>query len=288
MNKIAFVTDSGTGLSAQEWLKEGIYSVPLQIAFDNSNFKEFEDFGFEEIIDVLKTGKAPATSLPAMADIERLFRKLKDNGVTEVFAIPICSGLSSTISAMYAAATSLDLEFNAFDCGTTARIQAELIRYAKRLYEQGFYWNEIIKKLNLLVQSANTILIPDDLRHLSKGGRLSITSAILGSMIKIKPILEVNLNSKGKIEAVHKVRTFKRAIRYVIDEMMTSLKDSSESYKIVIAHVDAHETAENVKTMMQTHFPLAAIELIPLVPSVSAHTGLGCIAIQYFKNTDLL
>lgn len=283
MKKMAFVTDSGTGKSVEEVEALGCYSVPLQLITDQASFKEFEDIAYEEVYKLLQKNQTITTSLPVMADIEALFLSLKEKGYTDIFAIPICTGLSGTTNAMYTAATSLGLTFHHFDSGTTAVIQFYLLKLAKSLHDEGIEVEKIKETLAEVVAHANTILIPDDLMHLARGGRLSSTSAIIGNLIKIKPVLEVNLKTKGRIEVVQKLRTFKRAIQFVLDEMMKEIKEKPEQYHIVVAHVDDLKKGKDVVEMLRNLFPKSTIELIDLVPTVSSHTGLGCIALQYFK-----
>ncbi len=286
LKKVAFITDSGSGKSIAEIEALGCYSVPLQLMADKDSYKEFETISYDKVYEILGENKVMTTSLPAIADIEQLFSQLKEKGYTDIFAVPICSGLSGTINAMYTAANSLELGFDYFDSGTTAVIQLYLLKLAKSLHEKGIDFPQIKEKLMEVVDHANTVLIPDDLMHLARGGRLSSTSAVIGNLIKIKPVLEVNLKTKGRIEVLQKLRTFKRAFQYVIDEMAEEIKDASDHYHIVVAHVDAVEKGQDVLATLKAKFPQATTEFIDLVPTVSCHTGLGCIALQYFKKVD--
>lgn len=283
MSKIAFVTDSGTGLSVKENAADGIFSVPLQLTLGDKSYREFEEAGYEQVYQQLHANKIVKTSLPLLSDIEELFASLKADGYTEIFAVPICPGLSGTANAMNVAAQSLDMKFTFFDSGTTALIQRYLIRLAKRLSDEGVSTDEIIAKLEEITEDTNTILIPNDLMHMARGGRLSTTSAVVGNLIKIKPILEVNKKTSGKVDVVKKLRTFKRSLAYVFDEMLTTLKTNQSDYHVVIAHVDVYELGQDVMNQIKEVFPQVSTELIDLIPTVSAHTGLGCIGLQYFR-----
>ena len=249
LKKVAFITDSGSGKSIAEIEALGCYSVPLQLMADKDSYKEFETISYDKVYEILGENKVMTTSLPAIADIEQLFNQLKEKGYS----------------------------------GTTAVIQLYLLKLAKSLHEKGLDFPQIKEKLMEVVDHANTVLIPDDLMHLARGGRLSSTSAVIGNLIKIKPVLEVNLKTKGRIEVLQKLRTFKRAFQYVIDEMAEEIKDASDHYHIVVAHVDAVEKGQDVLATLKAKFPQATTEFIDLVPTVSCHTGLGCIALQYFK-----
>lgn len=283
MNKIAFVTDSSCGQTNETLQQFDLFSVPLQISVDGKTYKENQDFSADDLIHALRMNRTITTSLPALSDIEALFSHLKEQGYTEIFAIPICTGLSGTISAMYSMAAALDLEFNYFDSGSTAAIQFYLCQVATTLYHQGHRIPEIQLVLQEIAQHSNTILIPDNLFHLAKSGRLSAASAMIGNFIKIKPILAVNLATSGRIEVVQKIRTFKRALRYVLDDMLSSLGHEANQYCIYVGHAGAQGLGESVVTLIQEKYPQFKTSLINLVPTVSAHTGLGCIGIQYYR-----
>ena len=106
--KIAFVTDSGIGKTAAEMAADGIISLPLQISVDGRSLQDMEDIDKDQLIALLQEQKVMATSLPALGRIQECFEQLKAEGVELIFAVPICSGLSGTISAMQATATTSD------------------------------------------------------------------------------------------------------------------------------------------------------------------------------------
>lgn len=279
--KIAFVTDSGTGKSVSELNKDGIYSVPLQISFDNKNYMDLEDISLDELYETMKDGKVISTSLPTLGNIETLFSSLKEEGYEMIFAVPICSGLSGTINAMVLCAQQLDIPFDYFDCHVTAVVQEYLIKLAKTLYEKGMAIEDVKTKLQEVVENTNTVLLPDDLHHLKRGGRLTPLAATLGGLLKIKPILQINASTQGKIDVLDKVRTMHKAMDTVIANMKKEGVDSS--YSITIAHADSEEAAIVYQNKVKEAFPDAEHHMIKLVSVVGVHTGRGCQAIQYFK-----
>lgn len=279
--KIAFVTDSGTGKSVSELNKEGIYSVPLQISFDNKNYMDLEDISIDELYETMRDGKVISTSLPTLGNIETLFSSLKEEGYEMIFAVPICSGLSGTINAMVLCAQQLDIPFDYFDCHVTAVVQEYLVKLAKELYEKGMAIEDVKTKLQEVVENTNTVLLPDDLHHLKRGGRLTPLAATLGGLLKIKPILQINADTQGKIDVLDKVRTMHKAMDTVIANMKKEGVDSS--YSITIAHADSEEAAIVYQNKVKEAFPDAEHHMIKLVSVVGVHTGRGCQAIQYFK-----
>lgn len=282
--KIAFVTDSGTGKSVAELKHDGIYSVPLQVSYDNQNFMDLEDLSLERVYELMKEGKEIRTSLPSLGSIEDLFQSLKKEGYEMIFAVPICSGLSGTINAMVMCAEQVGIAFDYLDCHVTAVVQEYLIKEAKYLYEKGNSIEQIKEQLETVVDSTNTVLLPDDLQHLKRGGRLTPLAATLGGLLKIKPVLQINKKTKGKIDVLDKVRTMSKAMDTVISNMKKEGVDNS--YSITIAHADSLEGAIVYQNKVKEAFPDAEHHIIPLVSVVGVHTGRGCQAIQYYKKLN--
>lgn len=279
--KTAFVTDSGTGETIEQLSKDGVYSVPLQVSYDHLNFNDALDITIDEVYEKMREGKMLSTSLPSLGKIEELFSSLKNQGYERIFAVPICSGLSGTINAMEMTAKELGLMFEYVDCHVTAVVQGYLIRLAKRLYEEGKSMEMIKEACAKVIHTTDTLLLPDDLMHLKRGGRLTPLAATLGGLLKIKPVLAINEQTKGKIDVAGKVRTMTRAMDTVIERMKQSGVDAG--FSITVAHADAPEQAEVYKKKIEAAIQGAQVNVIKLVSVVGVHTGRGCQALQYFK-----
>ena len=222
-----------------------------------------------------------STSLPSLGRIEELFQQLKDDGYDMVFAVPICAGLSGTIQAMMTSANQIEIGFDYIDCCVTAVVQEYLVREAKNMSEAGKTIPEIKAVLQSVIDTTNTLLLPNDLQHLKRGGRLTPLAAALGGLLKIKPILKINKETLGKIDVVDKVRTMHRAMDVVIDIMKKEHVD--DSYMITVAHADDEEEALYYMAKLREAFPNAMHQIIKLVSVVGIHTGRGCQAVQYIK-----
>ena len=198
--KVAFVTDTGSGLSLEQWKKEGIYCVPLQIECDGISYDEMETISYAQFIENLHQKKVMRTSLPKLGHIEDCFQEIKDAGYDTVFCVPICKGLSGALDAMEMVANQLDLGFVGIDCYVTAVVEQTCIRLAKKMYEEGKTIEEIKAALNQIIESADTILIFEDLQHMRRGGRLTPAAALLGGLLRIKPVLHLDQSTQGRVE----------------------------------------------------------------------------------------
>lgn len=279
--KVAFVCDSGTGKNVSELESLGIYSCPLQISDDNQSYLELEEISIAEVYDQVDKGVMMKTSLPPLGYIQETFEMIQAKGYDTIFAVPICNGLSGTMNAMRLAAQNVGIQFESIDTYVTAEVEFYCITQAKMMYEQGMSLSEIKEKLQSVIDSASTLLIPVDLNHLKRGGRLTATAAMIAGLLKIKPILKVDKTTQGKIDMLDKVRTLPRAMDRVIDFMKEN--HVGEGYEIYVAYVKETKDCETMLQKMQETFPQANTHLIPLISTVGCHTGIGCIAIQYYK-----
>lgn len=279
--KVAFVTDSGTGYNKEYWKKRGIFSLPLQIEVNGKSYDEGEEIHIPDVLENLHKGIPMKTSLPKLGHIEDLFEQLKKEGYDTIFAVPICRGLSSTMNSMEMVAHMLELDFIGVDCYTTAVVQACMIEKAKKMWDEGNSIEKIVKELERIAASCDTILLVDDLNHLKRGGRMTPLAATLGGLLKIKPILHLDLETEGRIDVLGKVRTMSKAQDFVIERLKNI--GVNKDYTIILADVDAREASKKFGAKIEAAFEGIKIHYIDLVSAVSSHTGLGCLAVQVFN-----
>lgn len=279
--KIAVVTDSGSGLTKQEAVEQGIFYLPLQIIIKDNMFLDGENITVEEIFEYLRNGEMPTTSMPPMGIIEELFHQLKKDGYEEVIAVPLTSGLSSTSSIMQAVAKECGLNLHVVELYTTCNIQKYLAESAISLVKQGVSCEEVITRLTDSVADSSTLIIPDDLQHLKRGGRLTPLAAALGGLLKIKPILRLDVASSGKIDVYDKVRTMSKAQQKAVATFQEH--GLNEDYMLTVLHSGAPAEGEKLKAIMETTFPNLNLYYGLIGAVISAHTGLGCLGIQYIK-----
>ena len=282
--KIAFVTDSGTGKSIEELAREGIISVPLQISDENMTYQDMENLSKNDLIRLLNEGHVFTTSQPSVGVIEECFESLKEQGTDLIVAVPICNGLSGTISTMTAVANSLDMKIITVDTYVTAVVQEYILLRIKEEMEKGTPDLEISLLTDRIISSTNTLVIPKTLDQLIKGGRMTPLAAKLGKLLRISPVLQINKSTGGRIDTMDKVRTFRKALEKALDEMdHAGVNDGHDDWYVYIAHVNNITDSEALYHRMEERFPKAHIEIIQLCSPVACHTGLGSICIQWFR-----
>jgi len=279
--KTAVLLDSGSNYYNENINIPGIYAVPLQIIEGEKSYLESVEISIEEVNEKMKEGIRIQTSLPVLGQIEHLFQEIKKDGYESILAVPITSGLSGTIQAMQNAADIAEIEIDFIDCYTTMYIQLYCGLKARELLDEGKTIKEVKDTLEEVIVNSNTFIVPDDLKHLSAGGRLSPLAARLGGLLRIKPILHLDKTSKGVIDPFDKVRTMNRALKRVVEAFQEAGVD--ENYDIMLTDVNNTKDADLMEKKLREAFPNTNIIRRPLISTVSAHVGIGTIALQYIK-----
>jgi DegV family protein with EDD domain len=281
MKKIAIVTDS-TAVMGEEYIasQDNLYTVPLQILFG-------EDEVYNDGIDLTsgeffaKMGESdtiPTTSQPSVGAVLDLFEELK-NQYDEILYITISSNISGTFNTGLLAKNQMDgIKVEVFDSLHTSVIQKLYVKEALSLANKGTSIDSIIKKLTKMREKSAIYLVVDDLRHLGRTGRVNNMGAIVGSLLKIKPILTFE---NGYINLKKKVRTLKKAYLEVVTILNEAQLD--ENAKIMIAHANGFEGAKRLQEAIEIIHPDKEIEIGELSPVISVHTGPNTVGVAWVK-----
>lgn len=281
MEKTAVLTDSGTGLTQKEAQEAGLFFLPLQVLHEDRQYLDGVSIQLHEVYDLLKQQAKLTTSMPPIGLVEETLTKIKEAGYDSIICIPITSGLSSSMALIQATAEEIGIKVHLIDCYSTCYLQRYLAMCAKQLADQGIAAEEIVKRLNDSIASSNTLIIPDDLQHLKRGGRLTPVAAALGGLLKIKPLLQLNQACEGKIDVYDKVRTMSKAQEKAINTFVNEHVDGD--YICSCLHTDALEAGTALKDKLQAALPNTEIYFGYIGAVISVHTGIGCLGIQYMK-----
>ncbi len=283
MSKIAVLTDSGSGLSQEEAKDKGIYLIPLVVLIDGKSYNDGLDISTLDVYQALSDKKYPKTSTPLYMSIENLLRTIKQDGFESVIAIPLSAGLSSTYQSIRLAGDEVEIDVQFVDVYSTCMIQKHISLLAQSLIDQNEPKEAIIEILNKAIQSANTLILPNDLDHLRVGGRLTPLAASLAEMFKIRPILQLNKSTKGKIDVYSKVRTEKRALEEAIETLHATF--SGKSCTIYIIHSHAGPRTQVTKALLiEKGYDPSRIFITDIAAVIASHTGLDCLGIQFIEN----
>ncbi len=285
MSKIAVLTDSGSGLSQQEAKSSGIYLIPLVVLIDGKSYNDGEDISTMDVYQALSDKKYPKTSTPLYMSIENLLRTIKEDGFDSVIAIPLSAGLSSTHQSIRLAGDEVNLDVTFVDVYSTCMIQKHISLLTQKLINDGKPKDEIVSILNKVIKNANTLILPNDLDHLKVGGRLTPLAASLAEMFKIRPILQLNMTTKGKIDVFSKVRTERKALEEAIDTLHATFKGKSCTIYIIHSHA-APRTQMTKSILIEKGYDASSIHIDDIAAVIASHTGLDCLGIQFIENVE--
>jgi DegV family protein with EDD domain len=278
------ITDSNCDFT-EEYLKENNNPViPFSFILDGKEY--MDDFGkslsYENFYTEMVNGKMSTTSQINPYTFEEMFKKYLDEGY-DVIYLGFSSNLSQTFTNALSTKNMLidenpNYKLAVVDSLSATSGQAFLLDKANQLNKNGKSFEEIVEWLENNKTNVNIWFTVDDLDHLKRGGRISATSAALGSMISVKPIL--NVSDEGKLVAKKKIRGRKKALKKLIEEMEERIIDVSNQ-TIFINHGNCLDEAESLKTMILEKFD-TKVEVNFIGPVIGSHTGQGVIAIAYF------
>lgn len=287
MSEFIISADSTVDLPKEFLDEKKVPIVFLSYIIDGATYKDGEGLTSKEFYDKIRAGAMPTTSQVNPEQARDLFEPIVKEG-KDILHIAFTSGLSGTYNSCRVAAEELreeypDRKIVVIDSLCAASGGGMLLYKALALKEQGKSLEEIatwVEENKLHVCHDVTV---DDLYHLHRGGRVSKASAVLGTMIKIKPIIHVN--DEGKLIVIGKERGRKKALMTLIDRMEKQ-SQGFENDIAMITHGDAPEDAEYVKGLIEERFGIKNIMINPLGTVIGSHTGPGVIAIFYMGNRN--
>jgi DegV family protein with EDD domain len=283
MKKIAVLTDSGSGISQIEAQELGIFVLPLLVVIEGKTYLDGIEIQLNELYTMLGEKKHPKTSTPLYQSIENILIKIKNMGYTDVIAIPLSSGLSSTYQSIVIASQEVNLNHHLIEVYSTCMIQNHCAKLAQKMVNDNKDLDEIIHELDRVIAFSNTIILPNDLDYLKQGGRLTPLAASLASMFKIRPVLQLNQSCAGKIDVLSKVRTERKALESAIDTLDHTFNGKSVS--IYIIHSAADERCDQTKQLLISKgYPESCIQIHAIAAVIASHTGLDCLGIQFILN----
>lgn len=287
MREFVISADSTVDLPKQFLEEKQVPIVSLSYIIDGATYKDGEGLTSKEFYDKIREGAMPTTSQVNPEQARDLFEPILKEG-KDILHIAFTSGLSGTYNSCRIAAEELreeypDRKIVVVDSLCAASGGGMLLYKALEMKEQGKSFDEIatwVEENKLHVCHDVTV---DDLFHLHRGGRVSKTSAVLGTIIKIKPIIHVN--DEGKLIVIGKERGRKKALQTLVDRM----EEKSQGFVndiVMITHGDALEDAEYVKGLIADRFGITNVMINPLGTVIGSHTGPGVISIFYMGNRN--
>ena len=287
MSKVAVMTDSNSGITQAEGKELGITVLPMPFYIDNEMYYEDIDLTKGEFYERIKSDCEIKTSMPLVGDVRDKWDEILKE-YDEIVYIPMSSGLSSSCETAIMLSQDYDGKVCVVNNQRISVTMRQSVLDAMYLRDQGKTAEEIKNILEEKKFESSIYIMLDTLYYLKKGGRITPAAAALGTLLKLKPVLQIQ---GDKLDAFAKARTAKQGKSIMLD---TIKKDFMEKYNdpegkdmhIEIAYSYDLDAAEKFKEEVQAEFPNHDIVMNPLSLSVACHIGPGAIAVAYSKKIN--
>lgn len=280
MTRVHIVTDSTADLSPEIIQQYGITVLPARVIYGDEVYRDGIDIGLDELFTrAAENIEYPKTSQPPIGDFLAAFRTLLENG-GEILGIFVSGALSGTVTTAQMAANQIDPEhITIVDSKSLSWGISFQILEAVELLQQGLSRLEVSERLKKLQSRIHQLIYLDTLDFVRRSGRLSNFKALLGSILKIKPILET---VDGRLEVLKKVRGSKQAYRLLLQEMKKRLGENYQALKVVIGEGWAREEAVRLKEAIAEQFKCEMLEIMSTGIGIGSHSGPGVIGLTFY------
>lgn len=271
--KTAVVTDSTAFISDKFKNHPDLFVISIPVILDGKIYSEGVDVEDEaEFYQLLKQSKElPTTSQPSIGEVLELYNNLADQGYERVICIHLSSGISGFVTNLISMAPGIEeIQVVPFDSKITSMPMGHMVETTLAMLEQKADIEDILTKLELIREHTEGYLIVDDLNHLVRGGRLKNGAAVIGSLLKIKPVLKFD---DGVIVLSEKIRSSKKAYARLEDMVAKHHKKSKMEFKYFIIHANNASVAELEKLKLEERIPGIKVEIGTLGPVVGTHVG---------------
>lgn len=287
MGKIAIVTDSNSNIVQAEAKELGIYVIPMPFMIDGENYLEEINLTQDEFYQKLTEGADISTSMPSPGSVTDLWDKLLEE-YDEIVYIPMSSGLSSSCQTAIMLADDYDGKVAVVNNQRISVTMRQSVLDAMELAEAGKSAAEIRDILEEQKMESSIYIMLNTLTYLKRGGRITPAAAALGTLLKIKPVLQIQ---GDKLDAFAKARTVKQGKNIMIEAMKKDFRErfhdeTGENIHLEMSYTHNIEEANIFKEEVQAAFPGCEIVMRPLSLSISCHIGPGALAIACSKKIE--
>jgi len=282
---VEIVTDSTASLPGELVASHGIVVVPLHVVLGGQAFSDGVDFTTDELAAALRKFTTVSTSRPSPQAFLDVYEAAAAGGADAVVSVHISSDMSGTVGSAMLAASQSPIPVEVVDSRSVGMAMGFAALSAAVAAQQGMDAKAVAAIASSRARAATVIFYVDNLEHLRRGGRIGAASALLGSALAIKPLLEL---SDGHIDPIEKVRTAARALSRLEELALRAVNEAQGSgVDIAVHHLDSETRAGDLVERLRTRVPSSTtVVLVELGAVVGAHVGPGTIAVAVSPRPD--
>ena len=275
--QIGILTDSNSGISLEQGKKYDIGIIPMPFTIEGKEYYEELTLQKEQFFEQLNARKSIKTSQPSIEELVKIFEQELEK-YEEIIYIPMSSGLSGSFMTASIVAREYEGRVHVIDNHRISCTQKQSVLEARNLAEQGYSVLEICKILEEYKYKASIYIAVETLDYLKKGGRITKSAAVIGDMLNIRPVLQIQ---GDQLDAYKKVRGKKAARRALIQAVDEDMQHRFKGKEVVIkgAYCGEISEAHEWQEMLKEHFPEHVISIDPLAWSICCHIGPSATAV---------
>ena len=277
--KVAIVVDS-TAYVPEALIKQyNLHVIPLHVNWAGKSLRDNVDIKPDEFYKKLVEAKEmPTTSQPSAGEFYDFYTELAKTA-DQIISLHISSELSGTIASAHAAAKLMeDFPIEIVDSYSTSMGLGFMAVAAARALEQGADYQAAANVARAIIPNMNVVFAVDTLEFLHRGGRIGGAQRFFGSMLSIKPLLQLE---DGRIEALEKVRTKRKAVQRLLEIGAENAAKASKVYAAV-AHAASPAEAESLAAQVKDQLNPAELYVVELSPVIGTHTGPGALGLAWY------
>lgn len=276
--KIAILADSACNVVENE--DNNIFVVPLYVIFKNYSKMDLVEVTPDEIYSTIDT-EAPTTSAPSVEDFTKKIDHIKELGYTHIIGISITTSFSGTYNSMRLALEKSNINYEALDSRSVSVGSGLLIEYGARLIKEGFEFKEIFNILKDKRKDVKLYAVVNDLKYLIRGGRISNLKGIIGTILRITPILSIG--EDGNVINHKSVRGKDKALNYMSKLVKRDLENNNK-YFMALSYADDIDGISEIKEELKNYIDKADFYYqAPLTSVLGAHAGPSTYVVSYMS-----
>jgi DegV family protein with EDD domain len=282
VSRTAIVTDSSVNVPTRMEEEYGIHVVPLKVMFDGRSYRDGADLTPAQFYEMLRAApELPTTSQPSTGDFVDVYSRLGEEA-DGIVSIHISELLSGTVKSAQGAQQLVNhVPIEVIDSRSASLGLGFVVLAAARAAEDGKSFPEVVAAARRVIPKLSVMFVVDTLKYLHMGGRIGGASAMLGTALKIKPLLHLY---EGEVNPLERVRSKCRATERMLQimEQRLAAEEQGGVLRAAIAHADRAEEAMELKEQVRSRFGPAELYIVELTPALGTHVGPGTLGLGWY------
>lgn len=278
---IKIITDSTSYIPLKLREKYDISVVSLNVIINDKSYREVELKNEEFYIEMDKLNDIPTSSQPSMEESLNIFTKIAKEG-HDIVGVFLSSDMSGTYSTMHLVKEMVQKDYpntniEIVDSKTNCMQMGYIALQGAKAVKEGKSMEEVLQVINNTINKSKFLFVPDTLKYLKKGGRIGGASALLGTILQIRPILTVE---DGKTTVFEKVRTKKKAVNTIMDKVVSDI-NTNGSGEVIVHHINCEKEGKEIAERLSKELNID-VTVQSIGPVIGLHVGPGSVGVAYY------